>query len=143
MALSTNAAAVYNTLLKVCNDANGTSPTTIAEIRDIDLSLLSQVEDVTPQTAGGERCKIVTLLDKKVTAMVNWLPTAATHNDSAGLHYLWQNRIERTYQIVESNGTTIYQFNAIIASIKHGRPVAGARTAQIEFEGTGTMDLSA
>ena len=143
MALSTNAAAVFNTLLKVCSDASGTSPTTVAEIRDIDLSLLSQVEDVTPQTAGGERCKIVTLLDKKVTATVNWLPTNVTHNDAAGLHYLWQNRVERTYQIVESDTSTIYQFNAVIASIKHGRPVAGARTAQIEFEGTGTTNLSA
>lgn len=143
MALSTNARPAYNTLLQVCSDANGTSPTTIAEIRDVDLSLLSQVEDVTPQTASGERCKIITLLDKKVTAMVNFLPDAATHSDVGGLHYLWQNRVERTYRIVESNTTTIYQFNALIASIKHGRPVAGARTAQIEFEGTGPIDLSA
>lgn len=143
MALSTNAQPVYNTLLKVCTDASGTSPTTIAEIRDIDLNLLSQVEDVTPQTAGGHRTKIVTLLDKKVTAMINFLPNTATHGDSAGLHYLWQNRVERTYQVIESDTSTIYQFNAVIASIKHGRPVAGARTAQIEFEGTGTIDLSA
>ena len=143
MALSTNAQPSAGTLLKICSDANGTSPTTIAEIRDIDLNLMSQVEDVTTQTASGHRCKIITLKDKKVTALVNFLPNTATHSDASGLHYVWDNRLERTYQIVESDGTTIYQFNALIASIKHPRTVAGARTASIEFEGTGTMDLSA
>lgn len=143
MALSTNAQPSANTLLKLCSDANGTSPTTIAELRDIDLNLLSQVEDVTTQTANGWRCKIVTLKDKKVTAMVNFLPDSATHSHASGLHYVYDNRLERTYQIVESDTTTIYQFNAVIANIKHPRTVAGARTASVEFEGTGAMDLSA
>lgn len=143
MAQSTQAQPAYNTILKVCSDASGTGPTAIAEVRDLDLDLSSRVEEVTPQSSGRGTCKIVTLTDVKCTATLNFLPAAATHNDSAGLHYLWKNGIERTFQFCENDSTTIYQFNALVTNIKHSRAVAGARTAQVTFDGTGEVDLSA
>lgn len=52
-------------------------------------------------------------------------------------------RAERTYQIVETDsGDTTLQFNAIVASIKQGRPLAGLRTGSVTLEGTGVPDFS-
>lgn len=142
MALSTLAEAAIGTLIKMCSDANGTSPTTIAECRDIDDTLSMATEDVTPQTATDrKRRKIATLIDHQIEFKVNWLPTEATHGDTSGILYVFDNGLERTWQLVESDGT-IWEFNAIISNIKGGRPVAGARNASITLQGTGDIDYS-
>ena len=47
MALSTTAEPAFGTLLKLCTDANGTSPTTIAEVKDLNINLDAQIEDAT------------------------------------------------------------------------------------------------
>lgn len=141
MALSTNAAAAYNTIIKMCSDANGTAPTAIAETRNIKSKLNSTVQDVTTQRGSRSRQKIVTLIDATFECVVNWLPNSGTHNDVTGAHYVWQNGLERTFQFVESDGT-IYQVNALITNIDHDRAVDGARQSTIQFTSTGDIDLS-
>lgn len=143
MALSTNAAAAYNTIIKVCTDANGTSPTAIAETRNIKGKFKSTIQDVTTQRGARERQKIVTLIDVDFECVVNWLQSSGTHDDATGLHYIWKNGLERTYQFIESDTSTIYQFNALITNIDHDRAVDGARQSTVQFTSTGSIDLSA
>lgn len=146
MALSTTAEPAYGTLLKLCSDANGTSPTTIAEVKDVNWNLSAQVEDATTHsTATPWRVKVATLLNMGgCEFMVNWVPTAATHDDATGILYVFAQRAERTYQIVETDsGDTTIEFNAIVAAIKMGRPLAGLRSGNVTLEGTGAPDFSA
>jgi hypothetical protein len=144
MALSTLAEPAFGTDLNLCIDANGTSPSTIASVRDINFTLSAQIEDsTTHDTASPYRTKVATLLNVgPIEAMVNWVPTDATHNGTTGILAVWQARAERTYQLVETDsGTTTYEWNAIVASIKMGRPVAGLRSGSVTWEGTGVPDF--
>ena len=145
MALSTTAEPAYGTLLKLCSDANATSPTTIAEVKDVNWNLDAQIEDATTHsTSTPWRVKVATLLNfGSVEFMVNWVPTGATHGDATGILYVFANRLERTYQIVETDsGDTTIQFNAVVQAIKTGRPVASLRSGNITLAGTGTPDFS-
>lgn len=145
MALSTTAEPAYGTLLKLCSDASATSPTTIAEVKDINWNLDAQIEDATTHsTATPWRVKVATLLNfGSVEFMVNWVPTGATHGDATGILAVYAARAERTYQIVESDsGQTVIEFNALVQAIKMGRPVAGLRSGNITLAGTGSADFS-
>lgn len=146
MALSTTAEPAFGTLLKLCTDANGTSPTTIAEVKDVNMNLDAQIEDATTHsTSVPWRVKVATLLNMgTVEFMVNWVPTAATHNGTAGILYVFAQREERTYQLVETDaGSTTYEFNAIVQAIKMGRPTAGLRSGNVTLAGTGEPDFDA
>lgn len=145
MALSTTAEPAYGTLLKLCSDASAASPTTIAEVKDVNWNLDAQIEDATTHsTSTPWRVKVATLLNfGSVEFMVNWVPTGATHGDATGILYVFANRLERTYQIVETDsGDTTIQFNAVVQAIKMGRPVASLRSGNITLAGTGAPDFS-
>lgn len=145
MALSTTAETAYGTLLKMCSDASATSPTTIAEVADLNWGVQAQIEDATTHsTSTPWRVKVPTLLSfGPVEFMVNWSPTAATHGDATGILAVFAARSERTYQIWETDsGTTKIQFNAVIANIKMPRGIAALRKGSITLEGTGTVDFS-
>lgn len=144
MALSTLAEPAFGTSLMLCTDASATSPTEIASVKDINFTLSAQIEDsTTHDTAQPYRTKVSTLLNVGgVEAMVNWVPLNPTHNDATGILAVWAARAERTYQIVETDSaTTTIQFNALVASIKMGRPVAGLRSGNVTLEGTGVPDF--
>lgn len=146
MALSTNAEPAFGTALMLCTDASATSPTEIAEVKDINFTLSAQIEDAsTHYLSNAYRTKVATLLNVgPVEAMVNWVPLNATHDDATGILSVYAARAERTYQIIESNaGLTKIQFNALVASIKMGRPVAGLRSGSVTWEGSGIPDFSA
>ena len=146
MALSTTAEPAFGTLLKLCTDANGTSPTTIAEVKDINMNLDAQIEDATTHSNSVPwRVKVATLLNMgTVEFMVNWVPTAASHNGTAGILYVFTQREERTYQLVDTDaGETTYEFNAIVQAIKMGRPTASLRSGNVTLAGTGQPDFDA
>jgi predicted secreted protein len=146
MALSTTAEPAFGTLLKMCADANGTSPTTVAEVKDINFNLDAQIEDATTHsTAVPWRVKVATLLNMgSVEFMVNWVPTAATHDGITGVLYVFAQRAERTWQLVETDaGSTTYEYQAIVQGIKMGRPTAGLRSGNVTLAGTGQPDFDA
>lgn len=146
MALSTLAEPAFGTDLNLCTDANGSSPTTIASVRDINWTVSAQIEDSsTHDISAPWRTKVPTLLNfGAVEIMTNWVPTNATHGDAAGILYVFSNRLERSYEIVETDpGLTEIHFNALVASLKMGRPVAGLRSGNVTLEGTGVPDFSA
>lgn len=146
MALSTTAEPAYGTLFNMCSDPSGGSPVTIGEVKDINFSLSSQIEDsTTHSTSIPVRTKVVTLLNVgPVEVMINWVPTDPSHNGTTGLYFVWRGREERSYQIEETDaGGTTLQWNGLISGIKQGRPVAGLRSANVSFEGTGDIDFDA
>lgn len=146
MALSTLAEPAFGTELNMCVDASGTSPGLIASLRDLNWTVSVQIEDSsTHDISEPFRTKVATLVNMgPIEAMVNWVPSDPSHNGVTGVLAVCKNREERTYTIVEtdSGGTTI-EYNALIASIKGGRPVAGLRSGNITFEGTGVPDFDA
>lgn len=144
MALSTLAEPAFGTALMLCSDASATSPTEIASVKDINLTVSVQIEDSsTHDLAAAWRTKVATLLNMgPIEAMVNWVPLNATHNDATGILFVMTSRLERTYQVVETDSaTTTIQYNALVASLKLGRTVAGLRSGSITFEGTGVPDF--
>lgn len=146
MALSTLAEPAFGTLFNMCTDASGTSPATVAEVKDMNFTVSTQIEESTTHSTGTPwRTRVATLNDiGGVEVMVNWVPTDATHNASTGVLAVQVARAERTYQIVETDsGTTTIEFNAVIQSIKMGRPFAGLRSGNISLMGTGVPDFDA
>lgn len=145
MPKSTNAVPAFGVQLQVCEDANGTNPITIAEVKDVNPTISAQIEDVTTHnTVAPWRTKIATLLNLgPVEFMVNFVGTDPTHDNDTGLLYIMRQREERTYRLVPSDGSPAWAFNALVASIKGGFPVAGVRSGSVTLEGTGEPDFAA
>jgi hypothetical protein len=146
MSLSTLAQPAFGTELNLCSDANGTSPTLIASVRDINFTLSTQVEESTAHDTAEPFRTYVGCLNSvgPIEAMLNYVPDNPTHDGVTGLLAVWKARAERTYTLVETDdGGTTYEWNAVIQSMKMGRPFAGLRTGSVTWQGTGVPDFDA
>jgi hypothetical protein len=144
--LSTLAEPAFGTLFNLCSDANGSSPTTVAEVADMNFTVSTQIEESTTHSTGTPwRTRVATLNDiGGIEVMIRWVPKDATHDDQTGLLAVQIARAERTYQIVETDASaTTIEFNAIIQSLKMGRPFAGLRSANCSLMGSGVPDFDA
>lgn len=143
MGLSTQAVPAYGIMLSVCEDANGTNPVPIAELKDINDSYNAQVEDVTTHDPLGNRWRkrIVTLLDLGVELQLNYVGTDPTHNKSTGLKWIYRQGAERTYILTPNDGEEPLTFNAVISNIKGTAPVGGVRGASVTFMSSGAPDF--
>lgn len=143
MGLSTQAVPAFGIMLSVCEDANGTNPVPIAELKDINDSYNAQVEDVTTHDPSGNpwRKRIITLLDLGVELQINYVGTDPTHNKSTGLKWIYRQRAERTYVLTPNDGEEPLIFNAVISNLKGTAPVAGVRGASVTLMSSGAPDF--
>lgn len=145
MALSTLAESAFGSLIYLCADASGTNPAEVAELRDFNYAVSAKREDTSVHNASAPwETGIVTQLKfGPVEFEVNYRPSEATHGDETGVTAVMVARAERTWQIHESDETTVVEFNAHVVNKKHTRRVAGVRIGAFTLDGTGQPDFSA
>jgi hypothetical protein len=141
---STKARPAFKTLLQMA-DANGANFATVAEVKDINWKMTSQIDETTSHSnLVPFRTYVATLLTfGPVTFPVNWVPLDETHDGTTGLLFVWKNRQERKWRLIDPEGTPIYEFSALIASIDGGAPVAGIKHASISLTSSGEPDFEA
>ena len=141
-----NAVFALGTLLKI-GDGAATSEvfTTIAEVSDIGGPELAQetVEVTNHSSPGGWREKIGGILDGgNVSLAINYQPTHATHNNTAGLVKDLRSRTKRNFELVFTDaGNTTWSFTALVTSFAPAEPIDGALTAEVTLEITGAPTL--
>lgn len=140
---STLATPAFGIALQMA-DVAGTNFTTIAEVKDVNMTLSAQIEDGTSHSSGTPwRVKVPTLLNAgPIEFPVNWVPTAATHNPTTGILYVWKNRQERLFRLVFPNGGPTWQGYAVIENVKLGGPTAGLLGASVTLQGSGEWTLA-
>lgn len=145
MALSTTAVPAFGATLAMCTDANGTSPTTIAEVKDFSFNFTTATEEATTHNTGTPyRTFIATLHSTGVEFMVNFVGDGATHEGEAtGFLFVQKSRVERTFVLTPSDGSNAFQFNGLITASKIDHPVAGIRSGSITIQGSGVVDFDA
>jgi hypothetical protein len=143
VALSTQAESAFHSLIFLCTDANGTSPTEVAELRDFNYAVSAKREDTSVHNADDPwETSIVTQLKfGPVEFEVNY--KNSLHGDGdGGVLEVMEAREERTWQIRESDEVTIIEFNAHVVNMKQTRQVAGVRVGAFTLDGTGKPDFS-
>ncbi len=135
----------HGTLLKIGDGAGTEVFTTIAEVTDIGgPELALEIAEVTSHSsASGYKEKIGALLDGgQVAFSINYIPTNATHNNTAGLIKDQKDRTLRNFQLVFSDsGTTTWSFAALVVNFSPTEPIDGALTADVTLEISGAPTL--
>lgn len=142
----TLASAAFGVALQLgsTDDDSTASFATIAEVNDLNFTLAAQIEDVTSHsTANPWRTKLATLLAMtSIEAPVNWVPTAATHNPTTGIAYVWKNRLERAYRIVFPSSGPTWKGNAVIENLKFQYQVQSVQKDSVTYQGSGLWTLA-
>jgi predicted secreted protein len=140
-----NAIFAQGTLLKIGDGAGTEVFTTIAEVTDIGgPELTLEVADVTNHSStAGWREKIGAILDGgQVSLSINYIPTDATHNNTAGLVRDLRSRTKRNFQLVFSDsGNTTWAFTALVVSFSPAEPIDGQLAAEVSLDITGQPTL--
>jgi len=139
-----NAISSFGTLLLRGDGADPENFTPIAEVQDIKPpSLGADTEEVTHQgSTDGWKEYIVTLLDAgEVSFDINFIPTEATHNASAGLMADFAARTKRNWKVVFPDGTE-WQFAAYVTAFEADAPVNGKLSASVTLKITGKPTLA-
>lgn len=125
-------------------DSSGNNFATIAEMKDFNMTLSAQIEDSSAHNASAPaRTKVPTLLNfGPIEFPVNWVPTAATHNPTTGILYVWKNRQERLFRVVFPNGGPTWSGYAVVENVKIGGPVAGLLAGSVTMQGSGDWTLA-
>lgn len=121
------------------SDLSGSTFVDVAEVTDVKYKESGQVEEVTAHDRGVPwRTRIITLLSYgPITFSVNEVPLHATHSATSGFKYVFRNRQERMYKLVDPDGEETESFYAVISDIDHERTVAGVKKANITLQGSG------
>lgn len=136
----------FGTLLKMGDGGGPETFTTVAEVTDIggpDMSM--ETVDITNHSSPGAwKEKAAGLLDAgKVPFTINFIPTGATHGNSAGLVYAFKNRLKKNWQLVFPDGSsTTWAFPAFITKLSPKEPIDDKLSADIELEITGAPTLA-
>jgi len=144
--MGSNAIAAKGTLLKIGDGADPEVFTTIAEVMNISgPSLSMDAIDVTNQSSvNGWKESIGGLLDGgEITFDINYLPTDATHNATAGLINDMQNRTLRNFQLVFPDASsTTWSFSALITGFEPSADVSDKLTASVTLKISGQPTLA-
>ncbi len=135
---STLAKPAYGYILQMA-DASGGNFATIAEVKDIQLDMTAQVEDVTSHSTNVPwRTRITTLLSfGPVTFPINWAPGDSSHNSTTGILSVFKGRLERNFKLIDPDLGTLITFAGVISDMKGGLPVAGVKGATVTIQGSG------
>ena len=144
--MSTAAISSYGTLLKIGDGGGPEVFTTIAEVMDIaGPSMSLGTHDVTNHSSTGAWKEVIPgLLEPgEVTFPIAFLPTNATHSQSAGLLKDMKNRTKRNFQVVFTNvGLTTWTFAAYVTGFETSMPVDGLFGADVTLKITGQPTLT-
>jgi predicted secreted protein len=144
--MASGAIFARGTLLKI-GDGGGTEAfTTIAECITIagpDLTL-DMIDVTSHDSSNGARERIGGVIDiGQITATINFIPTNATQNFTAGLIHDYLNRTKRDFQMVLPNtGATVWAFTALVNKFSVKAPHDKQLTADITLMGTGYPTLA-
>jgi predicted secreted protein len=145
MSLS-NAVKAFGTFLKIGDGAGSESFTTIAEVKSINgLKMSAKQEDVTSHSSTDPwRQFISTLIDGGTVAFgINFIPTEATQDYSAGVLRDFVNRTRRNFELVfPDGGSTTWGFPANIQDFGVDAPVDGVLSASITLKVAGKPTLA-
>lgn len=138
----TTAISSFGTLVKIGDGASSETFTTIAELRDITPpELASDTEDVTSHSSTGGYEEVIpdgVLKTGEVTFEINYVPTATTHNATAGLIKDWKNKTKRNFQLVyPDSGNSTWVFAAYVTKFASKAPVKGVLRADVTLKLTG------
>ncbi len=141
--LIAEAQQVAGLLLQVGNGSSPESFQTIANVQDIDLPIVAEVQDVT-NVADLWRRRRPTLLDMgKIGFKVWWVMTEPTHdNSSTGLRYMLINKIKKDWQVTYPDGnSSTDSFPAYVTSFHITGKVGSHFEAAIELSNSGAPSL--
>lgn len=143
----TGALAAKGTLLKIGDGATPTEVfTTIAEVVNITGPGLSMDPlDVTSHSStAGWKEFIGGLLDAgEVSFEINYIPTDATHDATAGLINDMENRTKRNFEVIfPDSGNTKWTIAALVTGFEPGAPVDGKLTASVSLKLSGQPTLA-
>jgi predicted secreted protein len=142
-----NAISAKGTLLKVSDGASPPVYNTIAEIRSLSgPTFQADVLDATVHnTPSAWRQFISGLLDGGEISMdINFIPTDATHEAaSTGLLYLFQNRVQRNFQLVfPDTGNTTWTIPGIVTGFEMSADPADILSASVTIKVNGAPTFS-
>lgn len=142
--MTTNATAAYGTLLKM---GDGGAPEVFATVAEITSSpampeISAKMEDATSHDSGGWEESIPTLLSGgEPSFKVNWLPTAATHNETTGFYAALINRTRKNWKVVLPNGAKTFSFSAFVSSFKPDAQLNGKLSGEVKLKITGAISV--
>lgn len=143
--MASSAKSSFGTLLKIGDGGGSEVFTTIAEVKDIaGPELGANTADITNHSStGGWEEKLSTILKGGAVKFdLNWIPTTATHNATAGLINDLENRTRRNFQMVFPDGSSsTWAFAALVTGFSPAAPVDGALTASVTLDITGQPTL--
>lgn len=143
--MPSSAIHAHGTLLKKGDGGSPESFATIAEVTDLNPPALAlETNDVTSHDSAQHwREFIGSLLDGgDVSFTINYIPTATTHNATAGLIADLKNRTRRNWQIVFPDGSsTTWSFAALVTAFEPAAPIDDRLTANITLKVTGVPTL--
>lgn len=144
--MPSNAIAALGLLVKIGDGATPEVFTTIAELFDITGPSFSlDVADVTNQVSTGnwEEALPTVIRSGEVTFDIGFIPTNATHSQSAGLIADLKNRTKRNFQFVfPDTGATLWSFAAFVTGFEPAGAVADALRASVTLKITGQPTLA-
>ena len=140
-----NGIAAFGTLLKIGDGATPEDFTPIEEVVNITgPGLSTDPIDMTHQGSPG-KCKefIAGLKDGgEVTFDLNYIPTAVTHNATAGLINDWENGTKRNFQLVFPDiGNTTWAVTALVTGFEPSAPVEDKLAASVTLKVSGQPTL--
>jgi predicted secreted protein len=142
----TAAIAGYGCLLKIGDGGTSETFTTIAEVTDISGPKFSadttEVTSYSSTAAWKER--IPTLIDAgEVSFKINFIPTNATHSQTAGLLKDFKGRLKRNFQLLFSDTSpTTWSFAAYVTGFEVSEPLDGQLAADVTLSITGAPTLA-
>lgn len=131
----------FGTFLK---RGDGGSPTeeftTIAEVKSATWTMSAKMEDVTTHSSAVPyRQFLSTLIDPgTITFDINFVPTEATQDFSAGLFADFNNRSRRNFKwVFPDQGSTTWALSAYVQDFKPSAPVDGVLSASVTLKISG------
>ena len=142
--MTTAAISAHGTLLKMGDGASSETFTTVAEVKTIKGPKTSlEMEDVTSHSSGGRVEQIPVLIKEgPVTFEMNWVPTHATHNSTAGLKRDLNNTTLRNFQIVLPGSILTLTMAAYVQEWDPEFPVKGVLGCKVTLQPSGAATYS-
>ncbi len=114
----------------------------IAELRDISGPALSRNPIETTNHNDSDESFVVGIRRHgEVTFTIGYIPTDASHDDTAGLIESWQNGDRDVFRITYPDGTA-WVFSGFVTNFAVSAPVDDGLTADVSIRTTGTMQFA-
>jgi len=141
-----NARLAQGTKVYMANDGSGTGKVLIGEVTSISgPTMSSDLIDVTSQeSTGGFREKIIGLTDPgELSFDIFFNQDLASHDASAGLLYVFKNKLLKYFQLELPSGMAVWQFQGVVNGFEIDASVDDALKASITLAISGLPNFDA